>query len=142
MCQIPRTEGQNLAVLLYRVGRNLNRAYRTCEAFGIQRLLLLDCREAHLRDNLFGATGRVDIETISMWPNSQGMLALETWYEEPLWSVNWQRVSLLVLGGETAGLPRSLRAEQKAAIPLRGNISGLTVEAALAIALWEYRRRV
>ena len=127
-------------VLLYRVGRNLNRVYRTCEAFGVESLLLLEC-DATLSGNLYKAVGRVQVEAVSAWPSPIGVLALETSYHEPLWapSWRWQSIHTIVVGGETSGLPR-LEAEWKATIPMYGKISGLTVEAALAIALYEWRR--
>lgn len=72
-----------MEVWLYGLGRNLARAYRTCAALGVERMVLL--------------------------------------------------------GGETCGLPvRSLRAEQTSSIPAA---LGLTVDAALAIALWKARAR-
>lgn len=126
-------------VLLYQVGRNLNRAYRTAEAFGIERLLLLNCRE-ELRGNLFKAQGRVTIERIDDWPAPNGLLALDTHARRPLREAEWTRVHTIVIGGETCGLPRRKLAEQGAIIPMVGQVSDLTVEAALAIALYEWRR--
>ncbi|RMG91166.1 MAG: hypothetical protein D6706_18480 [Chloroflexi bacterium] len=129
-----------MKVLLYRVGRNLNRAYRTAEAFGITEILLLESPAAYLKGNLFQARGRVDLTPIEAWPAAEGLLALETRYCRPLWEVDWARVQIIAIGGETSGLPRKIEAEQKAVIPMQGKISGLTVEAALAIALYEWRR--
>lgn len=124
-------------VCLYKVGRNLNRAYRTCEAFGVQRLQLYDC-DARLSGNLFAAAGRVSLETVDAFPLDA--VALETWGDTPLQEVGWRAVRWLVIGGETAGLPRKINMPV-ARIPLIGQVSGLTVEAALAIALYEAGRR-
>lgn len=127
-------------VLLYRVGRNLNRAYRTAEAFGVERLLLLECTGA-ITGNLFSAKGRVEIKHLESWPDPQGLLALETDYKTPIWDVDWSRVRIIAVGGESVHFRQSLPAEQKATIPMDGKISCLTTEAALAIALYEWRRR-
>lgn len=129
-----------MKVLLYKVGRNLNRVYRTCEAFGVPEIELLDCN-AKLSGNLFRAAGRVRVRNIDDWPPPSGMLALETCYPNSIYTVDWRWVSMIVIGGETQGLPtRSLVAEQKVYIPMIGRVSGLTVEAALAIVLYEWRR--
>lgn len=125
-------------VLLYRVGRNLNRAYRTAEAFGVERLLLLEC-SGKIEGALFGAEGWVTVEIIDRWPCAAGLLAVETNYRTPIWDVNWSSVHTVVVGGESVTLPRAV-AEQHARIPMYGHIGCLTTEAALAIALYEWRR--
>lgn len=126
-------------VLLYRVGRNLNRVYRTCEAFGVNELLLLECTGT-LRGNLFNAKGRVNIFHASSFVRD-GALGLETFYDNTIYNVDWTNVRTIVIGGESSGIPRSEEFDQKARIPMVGEISGLTVEAALAIALYEWRRK-
>ncbi len=128
-----------MKVLLYQVGQNLNRAYRTCEAFGIQELLLMDCKDKYLAGNLFAAKGRVEMRTIEEWPTN--MLILETWAKRPINSLTaaeWAGVDHIVIGGESRGLPRKLPG-MHCTIPMHGMISGLTVEAALAIALYAWR---
>ncbi len=128
-----------MIVTLYRVGRNLNRAYRTCEAFGVTRMECVDCT-GDVHGNLFAAAGHVDVAQLDTWPNLESGLALETFHALPIWKVDWQRVERIVIGGETAGLPRKLQVGQTAVIPMFGRVSGLTVEAALAIALHEWKR--
>lgn len=133
---------EQIIVSLFRVGRNLNRAYRTAEAFGVERLHLIEC-DTTLSGSLFQAKERILIETREALPPSAGLLALECKsraYAMPLRDVNWKGVTCILLGGETSGLPAAVPAEQKAHIPLVGQISGLTVEAALAIALYEWRK--
>lgn len=129
-----------MRVLLYRVGRNLNRAYRTCEAFGVPEMLLYQCDGARLSGNLYRATGRVQVREVVGWPDPYKTLALETRYDTPVWDVDWSRVETLIIGGETSGLPARVPAAQTAVIPMAGLVSGLTVEAALAIALHEWGR--
>ncbi len=126
-------------ILLYRVGRNLNRAYRTCEAFGARSLKLLDC-QGMLLGNLFKAAGRVEVLNVSDFSPPDGLLALETHYPDSIYTVRWDLVSTILIGGETGGLPHKTPAQQRVHIPMTGKVSGLTVEAALAIALYEWRR--
>lgn len=126
-------------VLLYRIGRNLNRCYRTAEAFGVESISLLECN-ATISGNLFAARNRVHVENIQDWPSADGLLALDTFFLTPIWRVDWSSITTIVLGGETQGLSRTIAAQQKAVIPMQGCVSGLTVEAALAIALYEWRR--
>ena len=128
-----------MIIYLYQVGRNLNRAVRTCEAFGVRDLRLIDCPTAHLAGNLYAAKGQVTISQ-SGWPAPLGLCALETWGRTPIVDLDWQEVTALLLGGESRGLPRDVRAQFTACIPQWGHISGLTVEAALAIALYEWRK--
>ena len=126
-----------IGVALYRVGRNLNRAYRTCEAFGVEEMRLIRCTGV-LTGHLYGASGRVHMREVGDFPACGG-LALETWGDTPLRAVDWANVEWIVIGGETSGLPRGI-AMPSARIDMQGNVSGLTVEAALAIALYEWRQ--
>jgi len=127
-----------MKVVLYKVGRNLNRAYRTAEAFGVSEIVLVECN-AKIKGNLFKATGRVNVSKNEHLP-IHNALALETFYHDALDLVDWSTVDCIVIGGEASGLPRSTKFSQMAKIPTQGKISGLTVEAALAIALYEWRR--
>lgn len=86
------------------------------------------------------ATGRVQVREVVGWPDPYKTLALETRYDTPVWDVDWSRVETLIIGGETSGLPARVPAAQTAVIPMAGLVSGLTVEAALAIALHEWGR--
>lgn len=131
--------GLDFGVCLHKVGRNLNRAYRTCEAFDVRSLLLHDC-DAKVSGNLYRAAGRVSVYPVAELPRGIGVLALETRYHTPIWDVPWRMVRCVLIGGETSGLPRGLGCEFKARIPMDGQISGLTVEAALAVALYERSR--
>lgn len=126
-------------ILLYRVGRNLNRCYRTAEAFGVNSISLLKCN-ATITGNLFAATDRVHVANVRKWPSADGLLALDTFFLTPIWDVDWSTITTIALGGETQSLPRTIDARQRAIIPMQGCISSLTVEAALAIALYEWRR--
>lgn len=129
----------NLSVYCYKVGNNLNRVYRTCEAFGVQNLYLVEC-DAQLSGNLFRAKNRVNIHTATI-PDRLGLLALETYYNTPVYALNLLSISSVIIGGETVGLPKKIQAEYCATIPQFGLISGLTVEAALAIVLYEIIRQ-
>lgn len=124
-------------VLLYRVGRNLARAVRTSASFGVARIELLDCKGAAVRGPLHGAGGVVEVVPVDAFPAPSRALALETGTGETIDAVDWTRVEVLLLGGETGGLPRRVvrDAAQRATIPTAG-WACLTVEAALAIALY------
>jgi len=126
-------------LLLYKVGRNLNRIYRTAEAFEIKKLRLYECKESYLNGNLYRAKNRVEIEIITNWP--ENLLALETYYPDPISKIDWKNIQVIAIGGETYGLPKNIPANQKATIPMQGQISGLTIEATIAIVLYEWRRR-
>lgn len=121
-----------MEVWLYKVGRNLNRAYRTCASFGVRRLVLVDCGEVDGR--LYSAKDRVDVVREDVLPPAPDTLVLEDYASAHLVDIRWSSVLRVVLGGETSGVPRSYRAEQAARIPSMK--PSLTVEAALAIALY------
>lgn len=124
-------------VVLHRVGRNLNRSVRTCEALGIRRVQLVDC-DARVVGNLYGATGRVAVTPLEELPHGPNVLALETGTPTRIDQVDWSSIDTVILGNETTGLPRKLPV-QYATVPMCGKVSGLTVEAALAIALHQWR---
>jgi tRNA G18 (ribose-2'-O)-methylase SpoU len=126
-------------VCLYRVGRNLNRAYRTCEAFGVRDLLLWECH-GDLKGNLFAAKDRVEMREVDEPPGR--VAALETCYEQPVREADWRWVDTLLIGGESHEIPKPRTGDymQRLTIPQQGKVSGLTVEAALAVALYEWRR--
>jgi tRNA G18 (ribose-2'-O)-methylase SpoU len=125
-------------VFLYRVGRNLNRAIRTCEAFGVKEIGLIECKGSYLKGNLFSAKGKVELKTLSEIP-PMNILALETFFPTALWEVDWREIDGAFIGGETEGLPRRTVATVRGRIPQPGR-TPLTVEAALAIALYEWQR--
>lgn len=132
---IKRSRGR---VVLCGVGRNLNRAYRTCEAFGVGNLALYRCN-AMLSGNLYRARGRVHVEEIETLPNGNDVLALETSGGLRIQDVDFERIMTLIIGGESNGLPNEYRG-RIARIEQTGKVSGLTVEAALSIGLYEWGR--
>lgn len=121
---------------LYRVGRNLNRAVRTCEAFGLRTIETVECT-GRIEGSLFGAKDRVSLVEAFSLPSGPGVLALETWGETAIDHVDWSGIHTLLVGGETSGLPRSVGSAVR--IPTVGEVSGLTVEATVAIALHTWR---
>lgn len=127
-------------VLLYKVGRNLNRAYRTCEAFGISSIKCFECKQndINILGNLYKASNRVSVTETTELPDFNSTLILETCYETPIWEVEWEKINTIVIGGETSGINTKLfKSKYTASIPMMGKVSGLTVEAALSIALYE-----
>lgn len=127
----------NGRVILYRVGRNLNRAYRTCEAFGISEMQLIECN-GQIKGNLFNAKNRVKIIEDDNITNDS-IIAFETSGEKEITQVDFNNVNTVLIGGETTGIPITFKGEIYK-IPQIGNVSGLTVEAALAIILYEWGR--
>jgi hypothetical protein len=124
------------AVYLHGVGRNLSRAYRACAAAGIPALHLHQCT-GKVDRALYSDAGRVDVQPVDSLPEpSDDTIWLETWGKRDFQSVNWLRVRRIVIGGETAGLPRGREAYR---IP-QANTLGYTVEAALTLALHEWGR--
>jgi len=128
-------------VVLYRVGRNLNRAYRTCSSFGAPELALCECDEAQLSGGLYGCAGSVRVVTLDALPGGANVAAFETWRGASAHEVAWEGINTVVIGGETSGLP-SRPDWQRVTIPVFPGAISLTVEAALAIALYEWRRYV
>lgn len=130
-----------MIVYLYRVGRNLNRATRLCEAMGIARLVLVDCNDAYTKGNLYQARS-LPVERETNLPDSSRTVALvppRHLHDATLTECRWRGATGIVVGGETSGLPPAERS-QRVAVPMYGAQVEYTVEAALAIALWEWRR--
>lgn len=132
-----------MRVILYNVGRNLNRAYRTCYSFGVGEMIMVgksDDRSIdwELKGNLFEAKDRVKVTRLDDLPDLSRAVAMENYYDTPLWEVNWSLVDTILIGGETTGLPRN-DAIYKVKIPTTNQFC-LTVEAALAIGLYEWQR--
>lgn len=134
-----------MKVYLYNVGRNLNRAYRTCFSFGIEELILIgksaDPSIAwELKGNLFSAKDKVKINKADFLPSENGILAMETFYKLPIFNfAEWNKVEGILIGGETIGIPKNYNSQFKATIPTINNYC-LTVESALAITLYEWKR--
>jgi hypothetical protein len=131
-----------LKVVLYNVWRNLNRAYRTCFSFGISEMILVgksDDRtiEWELKGNLFEAKNKVKVMRVDEMPDITHAVAFENYYTFPLSNVNWADVDTILIGGESTGLPKSIKPLYKATIPTVENFC-LTVEAALAIGLYSW----
>lgn len=132
-----------MIVTLYQVGRNLNRAVRLCEGMGVERLECVDCDDAHLAGNLYKAAGRVEIVNMpELTTEGHGAIALVPpchKHDTEFPHVAWRGVQRIFCGGETHGLP-AIPGATRVAIPMFGAQSEHTVEAALAVALWEWRR--
>lgn len=128
-------DGNTLNVALYSVGQNLNVAYRTCEFFGVNKLLLCNCN-AKLQGNLFKAKDRVLIETIEKMPVGNNVVYFETNGKLTINDINWSEIDTICIGGETKDfISKEFTTFKKVKIQGYGSVSGLTVEGALAIAL-------
>jgi tRNA G18 (ribose-2'-O)-methylase SpoU len=130
-------------VLLYGVHRNLQRAYRTCAIFAVRRFVLWDCAAADPRPGALPA-GVLPVFRVSSFEEflREGAMcvALSPRARHSLEEVDWPEVTALLVGGETVGLPRGL----PRTLPRRRIVTPrpweLTVEAALAIALYIRQR--
>jgi len=121
-----------LTAVLVGVGRNLNRAYRTCYSFGVESIMAVDCT-AQLSGNLYSADGRVVVTTGSIDDIPPTAVWLEVDGDVSATEIDWTPVTHLVVGGESVTLPR-MSCYARAHIPVARPLC-LTVEAALAVAL-------
>lgn len=122
-------------VILIGVGRNLNRAVRTCYSFGVYDIYCLNC-PGQVKGNLFSARGaRLHrIESLAGF-DRESILALEVIKSLPvLAAINSHSIEYLAVGGETTTLRRR-DFPRMARIPTGDNLC-LTTEAALAIGLY------
>ena len=129
-------------VVLVGVGRNLNRAVRTCYTFGIYDLYCIDCAE--VEDRLFSAHGKVRLNRVSMCElrqqiDTRSILALERSFSIPsLHRARLSEIEYLAVGGESVTL-RSRDFPRMARIETTNDLC-LTTEAALAIGAYELRQ--
>ena len=86
----------------------------------------------------------VDWSLADECPTGETSLALTPHDDAPvIGDVQWSSVGALLLGNEQRGLPEDVLCScQTARIPMQGGWSSLTIEVALAIALWEWRHAV
>jgi len=121
-----------LTVVLLGVGRNLNRAARTCHSFGVDRLVAVDCPGA-ISGGLYSATGKVEVSRPDAVPDMRLGVAAEVDGDVDAGDLDWSRVDHLLLGGESMTLPHvDCLARVRIATP---NPLCLTVEGALAALL-------
>lgn len=120
-----------LEVVLIRVGRNINRSVRTCASFGMRRVLTFQC--APLSGALYSAS---DTEVVEIDSLPESGLAIEVGRGAPLSGVSSHHT--LIVGGEQSNLwSGRLPGWDFACIPCGKPC--LTTEAALAIALYQFR---
>ena len=122
-------------IYLYKVFNNLNRCYRTCEFFGIKKLNLIECGNK-LFGNLFKSKNNVSIEILNNLPYNKNTIYFETDGDISIFDINLNDYDNYVFGGESNNLPKNKNIK-RVYIPKIGNISGLTVESALTIVLYE-----
>ena len=134
-----------MKVYLYNVGRNLNRAFRTCFSFGINELILIGNSadrsiQWELKGHLYAAKDAVKITEQKDLPDLSQTVGLENYYVTPIESICWEGLDSILIGGESTGLPKGISPKIQATIPTINSFC-LTVEASLAIALYEWRRK-
>ncbi len=125
-----------MRIVLHKVNNNLNRVYRTAEFFGVKEIVLHKCK-AFIKGNLFKSKGNVTISFIEDLPkDSEGIIFFETDAKKLIHEVDLTQYHTFVFGGESNDLPKKYR-KNRAVIPKVGEISGLTVENAVGIVLYE-----
>jgi len=124
-----------LKVVLYKVGQNLNVAYRTCEFFGIKKIDLYKCKGI-LKGNLFKAKNQIKLENIDIMPKGNNVVYLETNGKLSFNDIDWSKIDTICIGGETYDFRnKKFKNISKIKIKGYGAVSGLTVESSLAIVL-------
>ena len=123
-------------VILVGVGRNLNRAIRTCFSFGVYDVYCIDCA-GQAKGSLFAARDvRLHQITSLAGFNLETVLALEITKSLPaLGGADLRGIEYVALGGETVTLRRS-DFPRMARIPTPNRLC-LTTEAALAVVLYQ-----
>jgi len=122
-----------MKIHLYKVGRNLNRAIRTCYAFGINELYLCES-ESKVKGNLYSAK---DVKLINVeLPNPDTTLVLEYDGKTNLQDIDLSKFENVLIGGESVNLTSKMGMKVK--IFTENNFC-LTVEAALAVFLYELK---
>ena len=129
-------------VILIGVGRNLNRAIRTCYSFGVYNVYCYQCAGL-VKGGLFSAEGRVQIhhmDDLSAF-DCTAVLGLEITTTLPLLqNISLRGIEYLAIGGESVTL-RQRDWPIMAQIATENDLC-LTTEAALAIALYDLSRRL
>ena len=128
-------------VILVGVGRNLNRAIRTCYSFGVYDLYCLNCA-GQTKGNLYSAADKVKVHTIDSLEDfdPSEILALEinsqhqSMRDRPLTNIKY-----IAIGGESTTL-RKKDFINMVQIQTSNKLC-LTTEAALAIALYDFSGR-
>jgi 23S rRNA (guanosine2251-2'-O)-methyltransferase len=135
--------------------RNLGAILRTCEAAGVQGVLLPDRHSAGLSESV-ARTSAGAVEHVRVARIGNVAQAVETLKARGLWvvgfdahgaerwdAIDYQRPVVLVLGGEARGIRRLVRekCDQVAALPLFGQVASLNVSVVAGIALYEVIRQ-
>lgn len=123
------------------VGRNLNRAIRTCYSFGIYDVYCLNCTGC-LTGNLFSSENKVKVHNIKSLDifNIDEILAFESNPKfPPLRDYPTDKIKYIAIGGESTTL-RKRDFINMVNIETSNRLC-LTTEAALAISLFEISTR-
>ena len=122
-------------VILIGVGRNLNRAIRTCYVYGVYEVYCLNC-SGEITGNLYSARDRVRVHQINSLKSFDlnRVLALERLKSLPtIDDISFEGLRYLAVGGESTTL-RFREFPRMARIPTYNDLC-LTTEGALAIGL-------
>jgi hypothetical protein len=109
---------------------------------GVDGLYLVGCDGASIDGNLYQAAALTVLPSdyLPDTPNTVALVLPKRVHDAKLHEVDLSSADAICVGGETHGLPR-LKQAQRVAIPMFGKQPEHTVEAALSIALWEWRKQ-
>lgn len=134
-------QSQIKGVILYRLNQNsnLNRVYRVCYIFGIQRLYLCDCAADKI-GNVFSAAGKVEIIRIKSIDDISGnIVAFEKNGDININEIKDLDCDYLLFGGENETITRKI-CEKRIRIDTPNRLC-LTADEALSIGLYYATRQ-
>ena len=129
----------DVAVFGTRNDDNLNRIYRLCAFFGVERLYVVNSR-AGIKGNLFSAKQQVKVLYVSgeeafldqYFPVIVGRVRMGAKPRQ----IRYNKNALICIGSEIAPVPREVQGDITWTIPKYGKAPDLTADQALAILLY------
>jgi TrmH family RNA methyltransferase len=125
--------------------QNLGALIRSCEAFGVSRVVLLkECVHPFHPKVIRSSSGSVFRVKMALGPSIedlQGPLIVLDKGGESLAEFKWPRDLRLLMGEEGRGVPDSLARQTRVSIPMSGQVESLNAVAATSIALFQYRSK-
>jgi 23S rRNA (guanosine2251-2'-O)-methyltransferase len=135
--------------------RNLGAILRTCEAAGVDGVLLPERHSAGLSESV-ARTSAGAVEHVRVARIGNVAQAIDTLKEKGMWivgfdaqgserwdAIDFQRPIVIVLGGEARGIRRLVRekCDHVSALPLFGHVTSLNVSVVAGVALYEAIRQ-
>lgn len=130
--------------------QNLGAALRICEAFEVERVVLLkECAHPFLPKVIRASSGSALKVRLELGPPVQSlteqesrlMVALDL-HGLPLTDFNWPKDIRIFIGEEGRGIPKELNYSAQITIPTKTGIDSLNAVSAVSIALYAYRTTI